>query len=182
MKAEPWFQKLIFSLRWLFFVIMQNIIVFGNMSKRFLTWIQVLPSVVGFDKCYEQLLAPWHGEIFSHKNLWLILTLVFLSTADAPAELNCSFPHPNTYQYQYNININTNTNTNTVSIQHQYQNHHNFCFENQPNTNQLLLTLPWKSAVSSCNGGCNLQPQISPTSTKYHCYAAYEITMQSFRW
>ena len=118
---------------------MQPIFFYIAIQNKISTWIQVLQTEAQSGKCYEQLLAPAligilvKGNQFYRKIVLSILTLVFLSTADAPAELNCSFPQPNTYQYHH-----------IVCYENQATPTNNFCQhrnENQPNIN-ITKTFP----------------------------------------
>ena len=79
----------------------------SNMVQWFIVWL-VTEFEPGAKPCGLELsLASavtyyWHlniRKIYLTRKGHLILTFVFLSTADAPAELNCSFPQPKTWQH-----------------------------------------------------------------------------------
>ena len=55
----------------------------------------------GWDPKYVQLQVVAGSNLCHIVHFLLAFAFVFLSTADAPAELNCSFPQPNTYQYHH---------------------------------------------------------------------------------
>ena len=79
----------------------------SNMVQWFIVWL-VTECEPGPKSCGLELsLASavtyyWHlniRKIYLTRKDHLTLTFVFLSTADAPAELNCSFPQPKTWQH-----------------------------------------------------------------------------------